>query len=615
MKIIFLGIFCLVTSALHAQQWQQRVEYRMEIDFDVRVHRFAGIQQLVYHNHSPDTLTWVFYHLYFNAFQPGSAMDIWNRNSPDPDMRIEPIKTLLPDEQGYLKVNTLVQDGSQVTYFENGTILEVQLARPLYPGATTTLQMGFTGQVPKQTRRSGRDNAEGISYSMSQWYPKLCAYDQGGWHPNPYISREFYGDFGDFDVKISIDKKFIVAASGHLQNASDIGYGYEDSGVVVPEFRSDQITWHFVAKDVHDFVWAADPDYSHLRFERKDGTVVHYFYQETSYNAESWNRLPNIIDHAFDYINAQYGHYPYRTYSFIQGGDSGMEYPMATLITGNRSLHSLVGVAVHELIHSWYQSVLATNESLYAWMDEGFTNYAQAMTMQELAKRGLIPGETGTAPRFETDYGKYFQLVQLGIEEPMSTHGDHFATNTAYYSAAYSKGCIFLAQLEYIIGPKALQKVMLRYFNAWKFKHPRPEDFIRIAEKESGLVLDWYYEYWILSTKFIDYGIENVEASGTETKITLRRTGAIPMPLEINVKTKRGTDFRFYIPLDLMRGNKQFKEPDWTILEDWQWASQQYSFVIPLKYSQLATIEIDPSRSLADISRSDNTFGIPSDNE
>ncbi|MDX1410051.1 MAG: M1 family metallopeptidase, partial [Saprospiraceae bacterium] len=370
------------------------------------------------------------------------------------------------------KVRKMSQDGARLKYEVNGTILEVMLARPLLPGKSTVLHMDFYAQVPKQTRRSGRDNAEGIAYSMSQWYPKLCEYDEDGWHPNPYVAREFYGVWGDFDVYLSIDKTYTVAASGYLQNAESIGHGYEKPGTTVAPARGDKLTWHFHAPNVHDFVWAADPDYTHTRRTGRDGTEMHFFFQENEQNREAWASLPAVMDEAFQYINKHFGKYPYKKYSFIQGGDGGMEYPMATLITGNRSLNSLVGVSVHELLHSWYQMVLGTNESLYAWMDEGFTSYATARTINELARQGLLPGREYRDNLFVGTYRSYAGFSVSGAEEPLSVHADHFTSNAAYGVGVYTKGNIFLNQLEYIIGEKAFARTMLRYFDEWKFKHP-----------------------------------------------------------------------------------------------------------------------------------------------
>src|SRR5699024_7072828 len=211
-------------------------------------------------NHSPDTLDRVFYHLYLNAFQPGSMMDVRSRTIVDPDSRVgDRISKLGSDEIGYQKIQNLLQDGKNVKFTEEGTILIVDLDEPILPGESTQLEMNFEAQIPLQIRRTGRDNLEGIRYSMSQWYPKISEYDERGWHPTPYIGREFHSVWGDFDVKIEIDKDYVVAATGNLIKADEIGYGYIDEEV--DHNGKNTLTWHFTAENVLDFVWAADPDY------------------------------------------------------------------------------------------------------------------------------------------------------------------------------------------------------------------------------------------------------------------------------------------------------------------------------------------------------------------
>ena len=450
------GVFTIASA--QPDRWQQKVNYEMEIDFDVSVHQFTGTQKLIYKNNSPDTLHKVFYHLYFNAFQPGSMMDVRAGNIQDPDRRISKrIARLKDSETGYLRPLSLKQNGKTVQYHINGTVLEVQLNKPILPGKEVIFKMQFEGQVPLQIRRSGRDNAEGISYSMAQWYPKLCEYDYEGWHANPYIGREFYGTWGDFDVKISIDPSFVVAATGYCQNPNEVGYGYQDEGVEVMHSSNKKLTWHFNAPNVHDFVWAADPDYKHLKKEGPNGIMLHFFYQPDSITEKTWPLLPDITVNALEFMNEHFGTYPYKKYSVIQAGDGGMEYPMATLIKGRSSMEGLVGVTVHEFFHSWYQMVLGSNESLYAWMDEGFTSYASAYTMQYIRDSKNDP--------LQRSYNNYYFIVKSGNEEPLSSHADHFNTNRAYSVAAYSKGAVTLGQLEYIMGKEVFDRAFRRYFS------------------------------------------------------------------------------------------------------------------------------------------------------
>lgn len=604
--ITFMG-FQLTFAQI--DRWQQACDYQMEIDVDADKFQFTGKQKLVLTNNSPDMLDKVFYHLYFNAFQPGSMMDVRSLNIPDPDRRVgDRISKLQPDEIGYHKIKSLKHNGKDVSYKVVGTILEVKLNQPIAPNSKATFDMEFESQVPLQVRRSGRDSKEGISLSMSQWYPKMCEYDYQGWHANPYVGREFHGIWGDFDVKISIDKSFILGASGYLQNGNEIGYGYEDKGVTPKRPAGEKLTWHFKAPNVHDFFWGGDPDYTHEKLQVDDVTL-HFLYQKNEKTEDVWAKLPGIMAKAKSFIESNYGQYPYKQYSFVQGGDGGMEYPMGTLITGERGLESLVGVSVHEWMHSWYQMVLGTNESLYGWMDEGFTSYASAKVMNWLKEQKELPSPPSPDPMAD-DYMGYLNLTQSGVEEPLTTHADHFKTNFAYGMASYVKGAVFLHQLEYIIGKEAFDKGMLRYYNEWKFKHPNPNDFIRVMEKVSGLELDWYKEHWVNSINTIDYAVESVEANGKGTKITLANLGTMPMPIDIVVTESDGTQRLYNIPLRIMRGEKpkENNNMEHNLEEDWPWTHPTYEFTIPCKLKKVSRVEIDPSARLADIKKSNNSW-------
>ena len=611
-KFLLIFLVCCgsyITSIAQADRWQQKAMYEMEIDFDDTRHQFEGKQRLIYINNSPDEITKVFYHLYYNAFQPGSMMDVRSRTIEDPDRRVgSRIYNLATHEMGFTKVNSLTQNGIPVEFQESGTILEVTLKQPIAPNGIAIFDMEFLSQVPLQIRRTGRDNAEGIAYSMTQWYPKMCEYDYQGWHANPYVGREFHGIWGDFNVKITIDKKYVIGGTGYLQNPDEIGKGYE-TGSNVQASRSDKLTWHFIAPNVHDFAWAADQDYVHTSHQAKDGPMMHFFYQKNDRTTDNWEALPKIMDKAFTFINKHCGKYPYDQYSFIQGGDGGMEYPMATLITGERTLGSLVGVSVHELMHSWYQMILGTNESLYAWMDEGFTSYVSSEVMDHLRATRTIPGDKAENAQ-AGNYGGYFALAMSGKEEPMTTHADHFQSNFAYGRAAYSKGAVYMAQLGYIIGEENLRAGLLTYFDTWKFKHPNSNDFIRIMEKQSGLELDWYKEYWVGSTHQINYAIKGLdENSNGKTQVTIDKIGVMPMPLDVTVTYTNGQKEIFYIPLRVMRGEKPAEGGiKRTVLADWPWTHPTYTFLISAEKAEISSVEIDTSERMADLDRTDNVL-------
>ncbi len=600
----------LASSLLNAQStayWQQHVDYTMEVDMDVKTYQYTGTQKLVYTNNSPDELSRVFYHLYFNAFQPGSEMDIRLQNINDPDKRMmdgdnSRIASLSESEMGYLHAETLTQDGTAVSFEENGTILVVDLAKPIPAGGKTTLEMTFKGQVPLQIRRSGRNSREGVALSMSQWYPKLSEYDFEGWHPNPYIAREFHGVWGDFDVKITLDKDYTVGGSGYLQNPNEIGHGYETPGTKV-KTKGKTLTWHFKAPNVHDFMWAADPEYIHDTLQMENGPTLHFFYKDNPEYNENWKKLQPKTAEAMEFFSNNVGKYPYEQYSVVQGGDGGMEYAMSTLVTGNRSYGSLVGVMVHEMAHSWFQHVLATNESEHEWMDEGFTSFISSLCMNQIM-------EQDKQNPFEGSYKSYYALVNSGLEMPQATHADRYTTNFAYSIAAYSKGSIFLSQLGYVIGQDKLMETIKKYFDDFKFKHPTPNDIKRTAEKVSGMELNWYLTDWTQTTNTIDYGIKSVEADGNNTKVTLERIGEMPMPLDILVVGADGTQETYYAPLRMMYGEKENPYPGIkrTVLEDWPWAYPTYEFTLDMPLENVKAIMIDPSQLMADVNGENNVY-------
>ena len=601
MKLVLntlIALFIFVASAQNnTSYWQQKVDYKMEIDMDVENHQYKGTQELTYTNNSPDTLYRVFYHLYFNAFQPGSQMDVRSRTIEDASSKIlDRISKLTPSEIGYIRPTLLTQDGQNLQFEVVGTILEVLLNTPIPPNTSTVFNMNWDAQVPIQIRRTGRYNAEGVAYSMTQWYPKLAEYDFEGWHAVPYIAREFHGVWGNFDVSIKLDENFIIGGTGYLQNADKKGLGEKS--------KRKTRTWHFSAPNVHDFAWAADKDYIHDTYPGPNGVKLNFYYKNNPEILENWKALQPKTADLLAYFNTHIGKYPYKQYSVIQGGDGGMEYAMCTLITGERKLGSLVGVTAHELAHTWFQFLLATNESKHEWMDEGFTSYISSIAMNELMEEGK---ENPNAD----SYRGYNYIATSGKEQPQTTHADRYNTNTGYGIAAYSKGAVFLSQLAYVIGKENLDKTLLRYYKEWSFKHPTPNDFIRVAEKVSGAELDWYLMDWTQTTNTIDYGIIEVLAEDGETKVSLERIGLMPMPIDINVTYEDGSVGAFYIPLQMMRADKPNPNPnqEWTVLPDWAWANPTYEFVIK-NDKKIKRITIDASQLMADVNLENNRYKV-----
>jgi hypothetical protein len=619
-KSTITSFFLIVCSAGFTQNspyWQQQADYKMDVNMDVKSFTYKGKQELIYTNNSPDTLKKVYFHLFNNAFQPGSEMDARLQSISDPDRRMvktfkteekttfqSKISTLKENEIGYLKITDFKHDNQFLTTKTIGTILEVQLLNPILPNQKSTFTLNFDGQVPVQIRRSGRNNEEGIALSMAQWYPKLAEYDFEGWHPDPYIGREFYGVWGNFDVKITLDKEYIIGGTGYLQNPNDIGYGYQDEGVAVQHSRKTKtLTWHFLAPNVHDFTWAADNDYIHDTAQVPGGAKLHFFYKNNPEIRENWKNLQPKAVQLMQFYNQSVGPYPYEQYSIIQGGDGGMEYAMSTLILGNGTMKGLFGVTAHEMAHSWFQFVLATNESAHYWMDEGFTSFISDLAENALSEEKVPNPLAGS-------YKGYFNLVKSGNELPQTTQADRHDLNRSYSNSAYSKGSVFLSQLGYVIGNDNLMQTLRRYYKEFAFKHPTPTDFIRVAEKVSGTELDWYLNDWTRTTNTIDYSVKEVSEKENKTTITLERIGRMPMPIDLYVEYTDGTAETFYIPLRMMFGEKPnpFLQLKRTVLPDWAWSYGTYQLSIDKPKKDIKQVVIDPTEMMADVNKENNIF-------
>lgn len=619
-KILLLTVLTLSFGNLVAQNkgyWQQHVDYKMDVTMDVKNYQYKGKQELVYTNNSQDTLRKVYYHLFNNAFQPGSEMDARIQTIKDPDGRMvnkikvdgkdgkeSRIKTLKPNEIGYLKISNFKQDGIVASTKEVGTILEVTLGKPILPNSKTTFSLDFDGQVPIQIRRSGRNNAEGVALSMSQWYPKMAEFDFEGWHADPYIAREFHGVWGNFDVNITIDKEYVLGGTGYLQNKNEIGHGYQDSGVVVtiPK-KTKTLTWHFNAPMVHDFTWAADKEYIHDVVKGPNNVDLHFLYKNNPKYIQNWKNLQPKTVELMNIYNNIVGDYPYKQYSVIQGGDGGMEYAMCTLILGQGTFEGLLGVTAHELAHSWFQHVLASNESKHGWMDEGFTSFIEDYALNQMSDKKVENPFAGA-------YKGYYSMVSSGKELPQATHADRFDENRVYSITSYSKGEIFLAQLIYLIGKDNLMQTLKKYYSDFKFTHPTPNDIKRSAERVSGANLDWYLTDWTKTTNTIDYGIKDVKENANQTTVTLERIGRMPMPIDLLVEYTDGTVESFYIPLRMMNFEKENPTPaiKRTVLADWAWAFPTTEFTIAKPKSTIKKITIDPSGLMADVKQDNNVY-------
>lgn len=580
----------------------------MDITVHPDRHAMEGRQRLTYTNTSPDTLSRVFYHLYFNAFHPHSMMAERNRELPDPDPRTAPrIFDLGPDETGYHRIESLTQDRETVSHRIFDTVMEVKLARPLPPGGQAVFDMTFVSQIPLQTRRSGRDSREGIDYSMTQWYPKLAQFDARGWHADPYVGREFYAPFGTFDVRITLPSEYIVGATGTLQNPDEVGHGYASDSLNTdpPAAQSDSLTWRFYAENVHDFAWSADPDYIHDVLDTEAGYTIHLLYQPDV--AEVWQTLHEAAPKIMAFFEANYGPYLYPQMTIAQGGDGGMEYPMITLVTGRRPPPSLHGVTAHEVAHMWFYGMIGSNEADYAWMDEGFTSYATREALAHLRGQPR-PSHAGALAGI-------LNMKRLGLFEPLNTPSDWFDTNTAYGVASYSGGEMMLDMLGYVISDSLRDRFLLEYHRQFTFRHAGPHDVERVAEQVSGIRLDWYFQQFGDVNWKLDYAVRRFrrtrDGTAWRTTMTLERLGRAVMPIDLQITLEDGSVQWVHIPLGVMQGHKPVPE-DWIVAAPWAWTSPEYALEVMLPVRPRSA-EIDPYVRTPESDRLNNTTARPID--
>lgn len=616
-KIFLLSLLFSFSLSLSAQRkgyWQQHVDYNMYIDVDERHYQYTGKMDLKYTNHSGSDLNKVYFHLYFNAFQPGSAMDHRLSSIEDPDRRmmtdtliegqnkrVSRISLLTDDQIGYQKVSSILMNGQPASFDVSGTIMSVTLPQPIADGQTAHFTMEWTAQVPEQIRRSGRNSKEGIALSMTQWYPKMAHYDEFGWHLDEYIAREFVAPFGDFDVKINIHEDYIIGGSGVLQNPDQVKGYQQDANI---RAHQGKVEWHFKAKNIHDFAWAADPKFVVDSAKTSSGVTLYTLYDpQSTENIKKWTDALHYTVPFFDFCSEHFGEYPWPTYTIAQGGDGGMEYGTATLVTGDRSLRSLVNVIFHEAAHSWYQQLFGINETVDDWFDEGFTSWIEDMGMQLIfdKKESLDPNPAIDA------YNAYIKLALSGKEEPASLLADYYNSNYAYSHEAYNKGQVFAVQLGYIIGVENLKQTFKRFYELWKFKHPTPNDFKRVAEDVSGINLKWYLNLFQNTTRKIDYSISQKSSQ----HFIVQNESDFAMPLDILVEYTDGTQELLYIPLLEMRGQKEaedlalYKGIPRRVLDDWFWTKPTYDLHFD---KEVQSIEIDPSLRLADVDKTNNRW-------
>ncbi len=651
-SVIFLcAAWSNVEAQTHVPSWHQSVHYWIDVELDP-IQRIAyGKEKIIYTNHSPDTLTVLYLNLYVNAFKKTSHMEAYQneRNQYEGGSLI----SQLDDRYlGYNNVRDVRNGKGDFLDFEiDDTILKITLDEPLLPGVSATISMDFELKVPWLMRRMGWRNREGVEFSMAQWYPKLCVYDQKGWHRNYYLGREFYGEFATFDVSITLPESYVVGATGHLQNAEDIGamtakdpaetlgdrlfqsaFAGNDSGPapankelesVLSEFskimkqqKGPKLrTWRYHAEKVHDFAWCADPDYIYEKVDHQ-GVRIHLLYQPDV--ADKWKEMKIWTVQILDFMNTRVGVYPYEDFTIAQAGDGGMEYPNIVFITGDRDRKSLASVTAHEMAHNWFYGLIANNETMEAWLDEGITSYYTTRLMEHLFGRYAnidytSPFQQKWYPKEDARTATYAELewwIKQGYEEKALQHADFFKSDRSHLYTVYYKGEVFMFTLQYYFGRDKLDELMRRFYATWRQNHVYTEDMKRFFEKETGIELDWLFEEWLNTTESCDYAIKKTSSRRTdqgsyETEVLLKRHGFIEMPLDVALTLDNDSVIVYRIP-------SHPDDPDipgYIRQPVWNKVSTDYGMYVELDH-RVKRVDIDTTLLLPDVNRMNNSSAV-----
>ena len=512
-SILLLLTVCCLSFSVHAQYWQQQANYIIDVTLNDTAHTLDGFEKITYTNNSPDTLGFIWFHLWPNAYKNDKTAfseQLLSHNRTD-------FYFSNKDQRGYInrldfKVDGITAKTEDHPYYID--IVKLVLPVPLLPGSHITISTPFHIQLPDNFSRGGHT---GQSYQVTQWYPKPAVYDRTGWHQMPYLDQgEFYSEFGDYDVRISIPGNYVVAATGELQNEEEKEWLKTRSNFtwqpVVSRVTTRKGSTHYTKKivqaypvsssimktlqykqgNVHDFAWFADK-----RFVVKQdtlllpsGNIVNAFSYYLPNKATVWTNSISFIKKAIRFRSSLIGAYPYRNISVVEakmGIDGGMEYPTITNISEPGTSAELELVIEHEVGHNWLQGMLASNERQYPWMDEGFNTYYDNRYNRTAVKNIAVVDNNIFRHRIpeNPEHVLLESMIAIKKDQPINTASEDF-TEANYGFVAYVKTGEWMELLEKQLGTVVFDSCMHEYFRRWQFKHPYPEDFKKLVAEISG---------------------------------------------------------------------------------------------------------------------------------
>jgi hypothetical protein len=563
MRILSLLSCLFITSSLLSQQsnyFQQKVDYTIAVTLNDTEHSLSAFETFNYTNQSPDILDKLYIHLWPNAyknaktamskqkFRQGDFFMLWAK----------------PTAKGYIDSLDFKVDGTQVKweYFEGQEDIAVlALPKPLRPGETIRVSTPFYVKLPSGSiSRLGHIDQ---SYQITQWYPKPAVYDNKGWHPIPYLTQgEFYSEFGSFDVKITLPENYTVGATGNLQTKSEIermdrlaNEVSSDISMDFPPSSPNMKTLHYTQSNVHDFGWFADKRWMVRKGEvelpaskRKVTTWALFTQAEQALWEEEGLRS---INDGLYYYSLWSGDYPYDVCTAVDGTISaggGMEYPNVTVIGSSGNASQLRTVIIHEVGHNWFYGILGSNERDNAWMDEGINSFFETRTLMATRKDSAMNigiqvgaldiqkllGLENLSYNYLTEELLYLIAARTGEDQPIQAPSDDY-TNLNYGGIVYKKTALAFNYLMAYLGEAEMNRCMAAYFEAWKFKHPSPEDLEEIFEITSGKNLDWFFDELIPTTQRVDYAVRSGKSKDGAYSVKVKNRGQIASPFAVEV--------------------------------------------------------------------------------
>lgn len=617
----------------HKAYWQQDVHYKINAAIDETKHFISGDETLEYWNNSPDTLREVFFHLYQEAFVSNSYLHALEKK-----VKFKPrLGSYEKQGLGMEIDNVSVNDRTAFIELDN-TIMKVQLDEPLQPGEKLKLDIKFRTYWDNGAtrRRMKMYPAWGfMHYNGVQWYPKVCVYDaKFGWDTYQHLNKEFYGEFGSFDVTLDFPSNYIVEATGDLVNRKQVlpdtlrarldlknfalKPANEPPSIIIPYNKDERKKWRFVANNVHDFAFTADPSYRIATTYWK-GIECVGIAQEP--HAAGWQNSADYVAKIIQTFSEDIGMYAYPKMVAADAAD-GMEYPMITLDGGSDPGYR--GLLVHEIGHNWFYGMVGSNETYRAAMDEGFTQFLTAWGMRKIDGDYIVEKKPkGYKGKFyeptevlDARVFKGYHMAALNRNElPLNTHSNDFNDALHHeggYGQVYYKTASMLYNLQYVLGDELFQDAMKHYFSQWKIAHPYFEDFRNSIISYTHTDLNWFFDQWLETTKTIDYKIGRIKRiNGTDSfAVTFKRKGEMQMPIDFTVTDKDGSKHNFYIP------NTWFaKRTDAITLPRWYgWSRIQPEYTAKIFIpAGIKAIQIDTTYRLADKYMVNNykTKGLP----